>query len=149
MFRQAIGGSCSTACGQMTKYDLSSGRSRRFIARIAAYSNGYERALCHHEVNLMKRFLILSGLLLSTAFLIAPVPANADDRRRQEKRYYDRQTRDYHTWNDQEDRAYRAYLQEQRREYRDFGKVKRNQQTEYFRWRHSHPDNTLFKVEIR
>jgi hypothetical protein len=26
--------------------------------------------------------------------------------------------------------------------------VKRSQQTEYFRWRHQHPDNTLFKVEI-
>jgi hypothetical protein len=26
--------------------------------------------------------------------------------------------------------------------------VKRTQQQQYFKWRHEHPDNTLFKVEI-
>ncbi len=98
---------------------------------------------------MMKRFLILSSLLLSTAFLIAPVAARADDKHRQDKRYYDRQARDYHTWNNDEDRAYRAYLMENHRDYREFRVVKRNQQTEYFRWRHSHPNTTLFKVEIR
>jgi hypothetical protein len=96
----------------------------------------------------MHRFLLAGGLLLSAA-LIAPVVARADDRDHQERRYYDRDARDYHSWNGDEDRAYRAYLQEQHREYRDFHRVKRDQQREYFRWRHEHPNNTLFKVEIR
>ena len=86
--------------------------------------------------------------MLST-ILIAPVVARADDRNHQNRRYYDRDARDYHSWNSNEDRAYRAYLQEQRREYREFNRVKRGQQREYFRWRHGHPDNTLFKIEIR
>jgi hypothetical protein len=30
-----------------------------------------------------------------------------------------------------------------------FPKAKRVHQTEYYRWRHQHPDNTLFKVEVR
>lgn len=66
-----------------------------------------------------------------------------------ERRYYDRDNRDYHAWNDHEDRAYRAYLQERHREYREFRVARRPQQREYFRWRHTHPDNSLFKVEIR
>jgi hypothetical protein len=30
-----------------------------------------------------------------------------------------------------------------------FPKARRTHQTEYYRWRHQHPDNTLFKVEVR
>jgi type III secretory pathway component EscR len=96
----------------------------------------------------MHRFLVLSALVLSTA-VIGPVIARADDANHQERRYYDRGGKDYHTWNDNEDRAYRSYLQEQHRDYRDFNKVKRPQQQQYFTWRHQHPDNTLFKIEIR
>ena len=95
----------------------------------------------------MKRLLILSGFLFGAAFL-APVAMTADDDH--ERRYYDREGRDYHAYNNQEDRAYRAYLREQHRDYREFRKVKRDQQRQYFRWRHEHPDHVLFpKVEIR
>jgi len=94
----------------------------------------------------MKRFLILSALVLSTT-LIGPVVAQAGAP--QEKRYYDRNGKDYHTWNSNEDRAYRSYLTEQHQDYREFNKVNRSQQQQYFTWRHQHPDNTLFKVEIR
>ena len=96
----------------------------------------------------MHRFFILSAFALSAA-LIAPVAMRADDRDRHERRYYDRSGRDYHTWNSNEDRAYRHYLGEQHREYREFHVVRRPERDQYFRWRHSHPDNTLFKVEIR
>jgi len=96
----------------------------------------------------MQRFLILSAFALSAA-LIAPVAARADDRNHQDKRYYDKQGKDYHTWNNNEDRAYRQYLTDQHRDYRDFHRTNRNQQQQYFTWRHSHDDNALFKVEIR
>lgn len=92
----------------------------------------------------MKRFLILSSFVLGTA-LVAQV-AMADDH---DRRYYDRNERDYHTYNSQEDRAYRAYLAEQHREYREFRRTNRNEQDQYFRWRHTHPDNVLFRVEVR
>jgi hypothetical protein len=94
----------------------------------------------------MHRFLILSAVFFS-ATLITPVTAKADDHR--ERRYYDRDGRDYHTWNSQEDRAYRVYLEEHRREYREFRGRKAAEQREYFRWRHEHPDHALFKVEVR
>jgi len=96
----------------------------------------------------MKRFLAFGGLLLSAA-LIAPLAVRADDRDHRVTRYYDRDARDYHQWDDHEDRAYRVYLQGQHREYRDFSRERREHQRLYFRWRHEHPDNTLFKVEIR
>jgi hypothetical protein len=96
----------------------------------------------------MHRFLMLSALVLGTT-LIGFGVAQADDRDRHEKRYYDRQGRDYHSWNNNEDRAYRAYLQEQHREYREFHRVNRGRQREYFKWRHTHSDNALFKIEIR
>jgi hypothetical protein len=94
----------------------------------------------------MHRFL-LSTLLLSSV-LITPVALRAEDSH--DRRYYDREGKDYHTWNNQEDRAYRVYLGEQHREYREFPRVKVTQQREYFRWRHDHPDtHPIFKVEVR
>lgn len=93
----------------------------------------------------MRRFLILSGFLLGAA-LIAPLAVHADDR---DRRYYDRDHRDYHEWNSREDRAYRVYLGEHHRNFREFSREPRYRQTHYFRWRHRHPDSTLFRVEVR
>jgi hypothetical protein len=97
----------------------------------------------------MKRFRILSGLLLGAALLVPVVASAGGEDRDHERRYYDRDGRDYHQWNDHEDRAYRVYLGEQHQEYREFRRVRRTHQREYFKWRHEHPDTTLFKVEIR
>jgi len=94
----------------------------------------------------MRRFLMLTAFFVG-ASVLAPVAILADDHR--EKRYYDRDGRDYHTWNGQEDRAYRVYLGEQHRDYREFNREKAARQREYFRWRHDHPDHVLFKVEVR
>jgi Ni/Co efflux regulator RcnB len=96
----------------------------------------------------MQRFLILSALVLSASF-VAPVAARADDKNHQDKRYYDKEGKDYHTWNNNEDKAYRQYHVEQHSSYRPFNKVNHTQQQQYFTWRHSHPDETLFKVEVR
>ena len=94
----------------------------------------------------MRRLLVLAALFAGAAWM-GPVAMKADDHH--DKRYYDRDGHDYHTWNGQEDRAYRVYLVEQHREYLDFQRAKAAQQREYFRWRHEHPDHVLFKVEVR
>jgi len=94
----------------------------------------------------MSHTSVLTALFVATTF-IAPVTMRADDHH--EKRYYDKEHRDYHTWDDHEDRAYRVYLGEQHREYREFRVVRPVQQREYYRWRHEHPDHVLFKVEIK
>ena len=41
------------------------------------------------------------------------------------RRYYDRDGRDYHVWNEGEDRAYRFYLTDQHLEYREWRTVER------------------------
>jgi len=94
----------------------------------------------------MKRFQIFGGFLLGAA-LLAPIAMTAEEHH--DKRYYDREGRDYHVYNDQEDRAYRVYLGEQHQDYREFRRAKPAQQQLYFKWRHEHPDSVLFKVEVR
>jgi hypothetical protein len=91
----------------------------------------------------MKHFLIVGGLLMA-ACVVAPMAVMAEDHRG-EKRYYDRDHRDYHYWNGGEDRQYRAYLVEQHRVYVPFVRVNARRRQEYFRYRHEHG----FQVEIR
>jgi hypothetical protein len=95
------------------------------------------------ENNRMKHFLILAGLCMA-ASLIAPVVVTAEEHHG-EKRYYDKNGRDYHYWNGDEDRQYRAYVVEQHRQYVPFVRVKVRERQEYFRYRHEHG----FKVEVR
>jgi hypothetical protein len=102
--------------------------------------------MLEREDSTMHRFLFLSALFFG-ATLITPMAVKADDHH--EKRYYDREGRDYHTWNNQEDRAYRLYLGEQHRDYREFRRTKAPEQRQYFKWRHEHPDHVLFKVEVK
>jgi len=89
----------------------------------------------------MHRFL--STLVLGAA-LIAPVSMKADDDDHRDKvknrRYYDRDAKDYHQWNAQEDRAYRRYLQEQRQRDLAWERANAAQQRAYWKWRHQHPD---------
>ena len=65
-----------------------------------------------------------------------------DDKHRKVRRYYDREHKDYHEWNEAENAAYRHWLMEERHEheYRDLNRLKRAEQSEYWRWRHEHPD---------
>jgi hypothetical protein len=79
--------------------------------------------------------LMLIAALSSTAF-VPTVQAATRDRRAPVARVYDRVHRDYHTWNASENRAYRGYLSTQHRRYRTFSRLNRNQQQDYWRWRH-------------
>jgi hypothetical protein len=80
----------------------------------------------------------LSAFLLSVA-LVTPIVARADDHQ-QTKRYYDKAHKDYHEWNDNEQRSYDQYQQEQHMQSRDFAKRSSSEQSQYFKWRHDHPD---------
>jgi hypothetical protein len=104
----------------------------------------------NNEADDMHRLrILLSGLLLGTA-LIAPivVRADGDDHPYNKKyydnrRYHDREGRDYHVWNEGEHKAYRSYLNDQHKEYREWRTVKGPEQQQYFRWRHTHPDAVI------
>ncbi len=98
------------------------------------------------------RYKYLRSLLLGVA-LIVPVGLQAaykfqDDSRqdarerkeRNERRYYDRDYRDYHQWDNREDGRYRSWGTERHEAYRPFYKLHRAQQREYWKFRHEHPD---------
>jgi hypothetical protein len=85
-------------------------------------------------------FLFLTAALTASA---APKAAAAQEVvvQTDHPRYYDRNHRDYHEWNDREDRSYRVYLGERHRDYREFRLTTRREQSNYWNWRHSHPDH--------
>ena len=56
-------------------------------------------------------------------------------------RYYDDYHGDYHYWNGGEDRAYRGWLAERHYEYREYNRLSKEQQHDYWKWRHDHPDH--------
>ena len=93
----------------------------------------------------MKSKRILSSMTLAMA-LAAPgmliVPSLQGQVNVQVKvgRVYDRDHKDYHNWDDREDKAYRGYLVENHQEYRPYAKMKRQDQSNYWTWRHAHPD---------
>ena len=93
--------------------------------------------------NYMQRLHRYLGSLLLGAALIAPVGIQAKDKNQNcpDKGYYDRDRKDCHTWDDNEDRAYRSWEEAQHKTHREFSKLKAGEQSEYWKWRHEHPDN--------
>ena len=55
--------------------------------------------------------------------------------------YYDPGYHDYHHWGPGEDRYYHQYLGERHEDYREFNKSSKDQQADYWKWRHDHPGN--------
>jgi hypothetical protein len=83
----------------------------------------------------MRRYL--TSLMLGIA-LCGPALMNAAEH---PKRYYDPYRKDYHEWNGQEERAYRHWLEAERHSnYHAWAKSRKEEQREYWHWRHEHPD---------
>jgi hypothetical protein len=87
------------------------------------------------EEDIMRRYL--PALLLGVV-MCGPVMLNADEHH---KRYYDPYKKDYHEWNEQEEHAYRHWVEAERHgTYHPWVKSRKEEQREYWRWRHDHPD---------
>ena len=56
------------------------------------------------------------------------------------KRYYDKSHKDYHTWDANEDHSYQRY-QTEHHQKRSFTELNSQQQNAYWSWRHNNPDN--------
>jgi hypothetical protein len=93
----------------------------------------------------------LVSLVLGAAFVApmviaaSPLPQDRKEEKQEDKkeqRYYDRDHKDYHTWDAREDAAFRRWLEEKRYQTdRAFSRMKSKEQSEYWKWRHEHPDN--------
>ena len=85
----------------------------------------------------------ISSLLLAAA-LAAPVaimatPGPNDDG--VQVRVYDSHHKDYHNWDDHENRSWGLYLSNNHKKNHEFSKSSKREQSNYWNWRHSHPDH--------
>jgi hypothetical protein len=100
------------------------------------------------------RILLLSGALITPAALMAfqqsdEKSTTTTTTTTETHRYYDSTSKEYHNWDANEDRAYHMYVEQTHRTYEDFPKIKTTEQTEYWKWRHDHPDKVIFKSETQ
>jgi hypothetical protein len=80
--------------------------------------------------------------LFLTAALDAPVAIAAAPAPQAsvQVRVYDRNHKDYHNWDDHENKSWGLYLSQNHKKSHEFTKSNRKEQSEYWNWRHSHPD---------
>ena len=81
--------------------------------------------------------------LILTAALAAPVSIMAAPKPQSESvqvRVYDKDHKDYHNWDDNENRAWGVYLTNNHKSFHEFSKANKKEQSQYWNWRHSHPD---------
>ena len=81
--------------------------------------------------------------LILTAALMAPAAILAASKPQSETvtvRVYDKDHKDYHNWDDNENRAWGVFLTTNHRKQHEFSKANKKEQSEYWNWRHSHPD---------
>lgn len=93
-----------------------------------------------HTRRYISSIFLAAALLASMASIVKA--GNQDERRydNDRVRYYDREHRDYHSWNGHEDRAYRRYLVAKHRVYRKFERTSNRVHRDYWNWRHDNPD---------
>jgi hypothetical protein len=80
---------------------------------------------------------VLSSAFLAACLMIAVAGSGCAAR----VRIYDEYHSDYHNWDRHEDAAYRVYWNEHRQPYREYNKLNKDEQKDYWNWRHDHPDN--------
>ena len=83
----------------------------------------------------------IASLILTATFaapvsiMAAPTPQTV------QVRVYDSGHKDYHNWDDNENRAWGVYLTENKKKPHEFKKAPKKEQSQYWNWRHDHPDN--------
>ena len=75
-----------------------------------------------------------SSLLLAAAFLRALLSLRAAEA----ERYHDPYYNDYHRWDRGERVYYNQWVVETHRDNRDFRRLDRDEQKQYWEWRHNH-----------
>ena len=75
---------------------------------------------------------MMCGLLVSMALPVAGCAVGF--------RVYDPGYGEYHEWTSHEESTFRVYLEGRHEPYRRFRSLDRDQQREYWKWRHEQPD---------
>jgi hypothetical protein len=90
----------------------------------------------------MKRIGVLIPALLLSTVLVAPLATRTSAKAQSVSiRVYDRDHKDYHDWDDREQHAWERFRVEHPKYRVEFKRTTREQQREYWKWRHEHPDH--------
>ncbi len=82
----------------------------------------------------------VASLILAAA-LVAPVSILAAPKPQEVSvRVYDRDHKDYHNWDANENAAWTVFLTNNHSKYHEYSNAHRKEQSQYWNWRHSHPD---------
>ena len=90
----------------------------------------------HRAHRYIASLFLTAALAAPVSIMAVPIPQEARD----QNRVYDKDHKDYHNWDDNENRAWGQYLTEKRKKSHEFSKAKNKEQSQYWNWRHSHPD---------
>ncbi len=82
--------------------------------------------------------LILTAAIAAPAAMLANPLPNDDGI---QVRVYDRNHKDYHNWDANENRSWGVYLNNNHMHSQEFSKASKREQSNYWNWRHSHPDH--------
>ena len=81
--------------------------------------------------------MILAAAIATPVTMMA-APGPKDDG--VQVRVYDSGHKDYHNWDDNENKAWGVYLSDNHKKSHEFSKSNKKEQSNYWNWRHSHPD---------
>jgi aspartate carbamoyltransferase catalytic subunit len=81
--------------------------------------------------------LIVTVSLVAPAAIIAKAAAQEANA---QVRVYDKDHKDYHNWDDNENHYWEQYQTEHHMKAHEFSKANKKEQSEYWNWRHEHPD---------
>jgi hypothetical protein len=91
----------------------------------------------HLSRNCIASLFLTAALVAPVAIMAGPAPQEA----RVQVRVYDKQHKDYHNWDDNENRAWGRYLAQNHKNSHEFSNANKREQSKYWNYRHSHPDN--------
>ena len=89
-----------------------------------------------HPYRYISALLLASVLAVPISIMAAAKAQSASI----QVRVYDKSHKDYHNWDDHENRAWGTYLSDNHRKSHEFSKANKKEQSEYWNWRHRHPD---------
>jgi hypothetical protein len=91
----------------------------------------------HHAHRYFASLFLTAALAAPLSMLAAPVPQEASV----QVRVYDKNHKDYHNWDDNENHAWGQYLTENHKSSHEYKKAHKKEQSQYWNWRHAHPDD--------
>jgi hypothetical protein len=91
----------------------------------------------HRSHHYLASLFLTAALAVPMSIMAVPVPQEAGA----QVRVYDKDHKDYHNWDGNENHAWNQYLTENHRDSHEYQKSNKKEQSQYWNWRHSHPDD--------